>query len=199
MLFRTAASLPFALVLVTVLAAPSIAQAAEKPNVGVQVVLSGQDLPGSSIMFAVEPRLVFEWTGSPTRITFAWAGVGMGVDTETHPHPMEGLTANVGGGIDLHGGCVGGSFCGGVRLGGGLQYADYKMQDANTGGFPYTVSTAFVEAQAYVSFHRFYMGVDVREHLVLKGYRAYPPPGQRDIPFGDEAGLALGFFIGGRF
>ncbi len=186
----------------TLLAAAPEAAHAEPPTVRAQVGFGGQSMPSEQIMFAVEPRLALDWPVHRLISTYAFAGIGAGSDTNIIDDVAAGWEATLGGGFALHGDCLGELFCGGVRLGGGLQYADYHGHFDQGDGHDYTSASAFLESEAYVSISRFSLGLEARRYLVLGLDRQNGPTdtsGEGNLSFGGDGGWGLAAFVGFTF
>ena len=151
-------------VALAVLALPLTAHAAE-PVLGVDVGLGAQDVPGA-LLVSVQPRLALRLDRDAPISFDAWVGVHQSVFS-----PREGSFAR-GHAFD---GAVGGdartcsgSWCVGLRLALGAQYADYAWGDADIGDDPHASSTsAFVEVAPYLSSGLFSVALDARVHRLL--------------------------------
>jgi hypothetical protein len=192
---RLAAALAVAALAFTAL--PVRAHALE-PQVSAEMVAGGQDVP-DALFLGLQPRLVLRLDRDAVLTGYVRAGAALSLVADENG--ADGMGLDAAGGADVRACKSAWSLCAGVRLGVGLQYADYDAVDDNSDTDDHAITTnAFVEAQPYLSWHGVSLGVDARAHrtLTLRDGDQNGSPGlhERDD---DRIRYALGVSLGYRF
>jgi hypothetical protein len=140
--------LRYTLPLLALLAVPTTAFAGS-PELGVEMAVGAQELPGAEIV-AWTPRLTFRLDGDDAISAYARAGYTVVLaGGETNDYAVEGAV-----GLDARS-CGATGFCLGSRLGLGLQHADVAAVSS---------TSSFAELSPYIAQGRTAFGVELRAH-----------------------------------